>query len=50
MRMAITKGWGPRILLSGQIELGDKTRGLVAKMAAINTLTIECEGGNEFHG
>jgi hypothetical protein len=29
----------------------DKIRALVARMAAINnTLIIECEGGNEFHG
>ena len=28
----------------------DKIRALVARMAAINTLIIECEGRNEFHG
>jgi hypothetical protein len=27
----------------------DKIRALVARMAAINTLIIEFEGGNEFH-
>jgi hypothetical protein len=28
----------------------DKIRYLGARQAAINTLVIECEGGNEFHG
>jgi hypothetical protein len=28
----------------------DKIKAMVARMAAINTLIIECEGGNEFHG
>jgi hypothetical protein len=28
----------------------DKIRFLVIRQAAINTLVLECEGGNEFHG
>ena len=28
----------------------DKIRAIVARMAAINTLIIEYEGGNDFHG
>lgn len=29
--------------------LQDKIKALVARMAAINTLIIECEGSNEFY-
>lgn len=28
----------------------DKIRAMVARMAAVNTMILECEGGNEFHG
>jgi hypothetical protein len=28
----------------------EKIRYLVVRQAAINSLIIECEGGNEFHG
>ena len=28
----------------------DKIRALVARIAAINTLIIKCEGRNKFHG
>lgn len=59
MRIAITKDWGAPHTLEwtdrawrGQQDLfpQDKIRALVARMAAINTLIIEYEGGNEFHG
>jgi hypothetical protein len=59
MRIAITKDWGaPSNIVwtdkawRGQWDLvpQDKIRALVARMAAVNTLIIECEGGNEFHG
>jgi hypothetical protein len=58
MRIAITKngnslhtlGWTDRAW-RGQWDLlpQDKIRALVARMAAINNLIIECEGRNEFH-
>ena len=59
MRIAITRDWGTPYTLEqtdrvqqGQWELlpMEKIRALVARMAAINTLIIEHEGGNEFHG
>jgi hypothetical protein len=59
MRITITKEWNaPHILewtdrawrAEWEQFPQDKIRALVARMAAINTLIIECEGGNEFHG
>ena len=59
MRIEITQDWGAphTIELTDGAWRGawdnlsqDKIRALVARMAAINTLIIEHEGGNEFHG
>ena len=59
IRIAIIKDWGALSNIEwtdkawrGQWELilQDKIRAMVARMAAINTLVIEYEGGNEFHG
>ena len=59
IRIAITKDWNALYTLEwiDQAQRGewdnfpqDKIRTLVARMAAINTLIIKCEGGNEFHG
>ena len=59
MRIAITKDWGAPSNIEwtdrawrGQWDLvsQDKMRALVCRMAAINTLIVEYEGGNEFHG
>ena len=59
MRIAITRDWGAPHTLEwtdrawrGQWEKlsQKKIQWLVARMAAINTLIIEHEGGNEFHG
>ena len=59
IRIAITKDWGRPSTIEwtdkawrGQQELipQDKIRAIVARMAAINILIIEHEGGNEFRG
>jgi hypothetical protein len=59
MRIEITKkwnapytmGWTERAWRTGWDRFPqDWIRALVARMAAVNTLIIECEGGNEFHG
>ena len=59
MRIAITKDWGAPSSIDwadrawrGQWDLlpQDAIRAMVIRMAAINTLIIEHEGGNEFHG
>lgn len=59
MRIPITRDWGAPHTLEwtdrawrGQWELFpmEKIKALVARMAAVNTLIIEHEGGNEFHG
>jgi hypothetical protein len=58
MRIAITQDWGgPHTLewtdRAWQGEWAkipqDKIRAMVARMAAINQLIIDHEGGNEFH-
>ena len=58
LRIGITKDWNAPYTLEW-IEQAwhakwesypiDKIRYLVARQAAINTLVLECEGGNEFH-
>ena len=59
MRIAITRDWGAPHTLEwtdrawrGQWDKlsQKKIKWLVARMAAINTLIIEHEGGNGFHG
>lgn len=59
MRIQITREWGAPHTLewtdrAWRAEWAalpqDRIRALVARMAAVNTLIIECEGGNEFHG
>ena len=59
MRIAITKDWGAPSNIEwtdrawrgqGHLISQDKIGVMVARMAAINTLIIEHEGGNEFHG
>jgi hypothetical protein len=59
MRIEITQKWGEPHTLEWTDRAWrgawddfpqDKIRALVARMAAINALIIECEGGNEFHG
>jgi hypothetical protein len=59
MRIAITRDWGAPHTLEwtdrawrGEWDrlLQEKIRAMVARQAAINTLIIEHEGGNEFHG
>jgi hypothetical protein len=59
MRIAITQDWGRphTIEWSDRAWCGewdnlhmDKVCAAVARMAAINTLILECKGGNEFHG
>jgi hypothetical protein len=59
MRIKITEEWGAPHTLEWTDRAWraewdnlpqDKIKALVARMAAINTLIIECEGGNEFHG
>ena len=59
IRIKITQEWGApyslewtdRAQRAEQDNLSqDKIRALVTRMAAINTLIIEYEGGNEFHG
>jgi hypothetical protein len=59
MRIEITQKWGEPHTLEWTDRAWrgawddfpqDKIRALVARMAAVNTLIIECEGGNEFHG
>jgi hypothetical protein len=59
MRITITKDWGSphtiewtdRAWRGAWADIPqDKIRALVTRMAAINTLIIEHEGGNEFHG
>ena len=58
MRIAITQDWGHSHTIewsdhawSGEWDNlhMDKVRAAVARMAVINTLILECEGGNEFH-
>ena len=58
IRIAIIKDWNALYTLeqTDQAQRGkqdnfpqDKIRALVARMAAINTLIIKCEGENEFH-
>jgi hypothetical protein len=58
IRIAVTKDWGNphTIKWTERVWRGEwdripqaKIRALVVRMAAINTLIIECKGGNEFH-
>jgi hypothetical protein len=58
IRIGITKDWGALHTLEWTERAWraewesftmDKIRYLVARQAAINTLVIKCEGGNEFH-
>ena len=59
IRFTIIRDWGAPYILEwidraqrGEWELfpQERIRALVARMAAINTLIIKNEGGNEFHG
>ena len=58
LRIVITKDWNALYTLEQMERVQrakwesypiDKIRYLVARQAAINTLVLECEGGNEFH-
>ena len=59
LRIAITKEWNAPHIIKWTDRAWrakwdkfpqDRIRTLVTRQAAINTLIIEFEGGNEFHG
>jgi hypothetical protein len=58
IKIAIIKNWGAPYIFEWidrawkdqwNLFSQDKIRALIIRMAAINTLIIECEGRNDFH-